>query len=157
MFNIISKELNVNGDLCDILEKKIEFSNKYEKQNVEEFDSNFDDYRDNDQKEKEKNVNSTLNMLPFHKELSKLDSNKTQMVFDATSLYPSAMWDKNSVYPKIETGFAFKPRMNKTFVEAFNNQTFNQNGDESAISKKNITILLILYFNIYHLKKKSKN
>ena len=55
------------------------------------------------------------------------------MDFDATSLYPSAMWDENSVYPKIETGFAFKPHMNKTYVEAFNNQTFNQDGDESAI------------------------
>ena len=64
-------------------------------------------------------------MLPIHKQLSKLDSNKTQMSYDATSLYPSAMWDKNSVYPKIETGFAFKPHMNKTFVEAFKIQIFN--------------------------------
>ena len=34
------------------------------------------------------------------------------MDFDATSLYPSAMWDGKSVYPKIESGFAFKPEMN---------------------------------------------
>ena len=74
-------------------------------------------------------------MLPIHKELSKLDSNKTQMDFDATSLYPSAMWDENSVYPKIETGFAFKPHMNDVYVEAFNNQSFNEDGDESAILK----------------------
>ena len=72
-------------------------------------------------------------MLPIHKELSKLDSNKTQMDFDATSLYPSAMWDENSVYPERETGFAFNSDMNDVFVEAFNNQTFNQVGDESAI------------------------
>ena len=72
-------------------------------------------------------------MLPIHKKLSKLDSNKTQMDFDATSLYPSAMWDEKSVYPKIETGFAFKPHMNDVYVEAFNNQTFNEDGDESAI------------------------
>ena len=39
-------------------------------------------------------------MLSIHKELSKRDSNKTQMVYDATSLYPSAMWDENSVYPQ---------------------------------------------------------
>ena len=50
------------------------------------------------------------------------------------------MWDENSVYPKIETGFAFKPHMNKTYVEAFKNQTFNQDGDESAI-------LTIKYYN----------
>ena len=55
------------------------------------------------------------------------------MDFDATIFYPSAMWDENSVYPKIGTGFAFKPNINDVFVEAFNNQTFNQDGDESAI------------------------
>ena len=54
------------------------------------------------------------------------------MDFDAGSLYSSAMWDKNSVYPKIETGFAFKPHMNIVYVEAFTNQTFNQDGDKSA-------------------------
>ena len=62
------------------------------------------------------------------------------MDFYATSLYPSAMWDKNSVYPKIETGFAFKPQMNKTYLEAFNNKTFNEDGEESAI-------LTIKYYN----------
>ena len=55
------------------------------------------------------------------------------MDFDATSFYPSAMWDENSVYLKLETGFAFKPHLNNVHVEAFNNQTFNQDGDESAI------------------------
>ena len=133
MFNIISKELNVNGNICDILEKYFEFLNKYEKQYAKEFDSKYDDYRDIDQKEKEKFVNKKLNMLSIHKELSKLDSNKTQMDFDATNLYPSAMWDEKSVYPKIETGFAFKPNMNDVYVEAFNNQTFNKDYDESAI------------------------
>ena len=32
------------------------------------------------------------------------------MDLDASSLYPSAMWDKGSIYLKIETGFAFKPQ-----------------------------------------------
>ena len=140
VFNFISKELNVSGNICDILEEYFEFLNKYENQDTKEFDSNYDDYRDIDQKEKEKYVNKKLNMLPVHKKLSKLDSNKTQMDFDATSLYPSAMWDENSVYPKIETGFAFKPYMNDVYVEAFNNQTFNEDGDESAI-------LTIKYYN----------
>ena len=57
------------------------------------------------------------------------------MDFDATSLYPSAMWDENSVYAKIETGFAFKPHMDKIYVDAFNNQTFNEDGNESGILK----------------------
>ena len=54
-------------------------------------------------------------------------------VFVATSLYPSAMWDEYSVYPKIETGFAFKPHMNNIYVEALNYQTFNQDGNDPAI------------------------
>ena len=37
--------------------------------------------------------------------------------FDATSLYPSAMYDENSVLPKIESGWAFKPYMNDVYVE----------------------------------------
>ena len=45
-----------------------------------------------------------------------------------------------TVYPKIETGFAFNPHMNDVYVEAFNNQTFNRDGDESAI-------LTIKYYN----------
>ena len=32
VFNIFSKELNVNGNICDLLEKYFEFLNKYEKQ-----------------------------------------------------------------------------------------------------------------------------
>ena len=57
VFNIISKELNVNGNICDILEKYFEFLSKYEKQYAKEFDSKDDDYRDIDQEEKEKYVN----------------------------------------------------------------------------------------------------
>ena len=71
------------------------------------------------------------------------------MDFDATSLYSSAMWDEIPVYSKIETEFAFKPHMNKLFVEAFNNQTFNQDGNESAILRINTTSILILSFNIF--------
>ena len=60
------------------------------------------------------------------------------MDFDATSLYPSAMWDRDSVYPKIDSRFAFKPHMNKTY--AFNIQILNQDADKSAIEG-------IIYYN----------
>ena len=85
------------------------------------------------QEEKTDHINKKLNMLSIHKELSKLDLNKTKMDFDATSSYPSAMWDKNSLYPKIETGYAFQPHMNDVFVNDFNIETFNQDSNESAI------------------------
>ena len=131
--NIISRKLKVNGNVCKLLEKYFEFLNKYEKLYAKEFDSKYEDYRDNNQKQKTSCSNIKLNMLPIHEALSKLNMNKTQMDFDATSLYPSAMWDQYSVYPKLENGFAFKPNMNVAYVEAFNNETFNQDGDESAL------------------------
>ena len=74
-------------------------------------------------------------MLPSHEQLSNIPSNDTQMDFDDLSLYLSAMWDEKSVYSKIETGFVFKPHMKDVYVEAFNIQTFNQDGNESANSK----------------------
>ena len=54
------------------------------------------------------------------------------------------MWEEKSVFLKIEIGFAFKPYMNDVYVEAFNNQTFNRDGDESAI-------IIIKYHNPPHL------
>ena len=59
--------------------------------------------------------------------------NESGMIFDGSSLYPYAMWDEKTVYPKIESGFAFTPHMNKVYVEVFQKQTFNQDGNESAI------------------------
>ena len=79
------------------------------------------------------------------------------MDFDATSLYPSAMWDENSLYSKIETGFAFKPYMNIVYVEAFNNQTFNQDGDASAILRKECYNPPNLIFQHLPVKEKVKN
>ena len=142
VFNIISKELNVNSNSneYEILEKYFEFLKEHEKQNAEEFDSKYDDYRDINEKEKTDFINKKLKMLPIHQKLSKLDSNKTQMGYDGNSLYPSAMWDEKSTYPKIETGFVFKPHMNYVYVKAFNDQTFNEDGHESAI-------LRIKYYN----------
>ena len=145
MFNIISNELNVDGNKCDILEKFFEFLSKNEKQYAKEFDSKYNDYKDINQKEKIDFINKKLNMLSIRKELSKLNSNKTQMDYDANSLYPSAIWDENSVYPKIETGFPFKPHMNDVYVKAYNDQTFNEDGGESAI-------LTIKYYNPPDLK-----
>ena len=50
VFNIILKELNVNGNICDLLEKYFNFLNKHEEQYGKEFDAKYDDYRDFDQK-----------------------------------------------------------------------------------------------------------
>ena len=37
------------------------------------------------------------------------------------------MWDEKSIYPRIETGYAFTTEdMNDVLVEMFNNQTFTK-------------------------------
>ena len=142
VFNIISKELNVNDNdnVCEITNKYFEHTNKQRKIIEDKYDSQFNDCRDNDEEERTEHINKELNKLPIHEKLQKLNLNDVMLDFDATSLYPSAMWDENSVYPKIETGFAFKPHMNNVFVKAFNDQTFNEDGNESAI-------LRIKYYN----------
>ena len=160
VFNIISKELNVNGndeDVCEIINKYFEYTNKQRKILEDEYDSKFKDYRDIDIEETTEHINKELNKLPIHKKIQKLNHNDVMMDFDATSLYPSAMWDQNSVYPKIETGFAFKPHMNNVYVEAFNNQTFNQDGDESAILRIKYYNPRNLIFQHLPVKEKVKN
>ena len=159
VFNIISKELNVNGNdnVCGIIDKYFEYTNKQRKIIEDEYDSKFKDYRDIDVEGKAEHINKELNKLSIHKKLQKLDINDVMMDFDATSLYPSAMWDQNSVYPKIETGFAFKPHMNNVYVEAFNNQTFNQEGDESAILRIKYYNPPELIFQHLPVKEKVKN
>ena len=129
VFIIISKELNVNGNICEMLDKYFEYTNKLTKIIKNEYDSQLDDYRDIDQEERTKHNNKELNKLAVYKKLQKLNLNDVMMDFDATSLIPSAMWDEKSVYPKIETGFAFKTHMNNIYLEAFNIQTSNQDGN----------------------------
>ena len=57
------------------------------------------------------------------------------MDFIGNSLYQSALWDEKSVYPEIESGFAFEPPLNDVYVGTFNDQSFNQDVNESAILK----------------------
>ena len=57
VFNIISQELNVKGNICEILEKYFEYTNKQTKKIESEYDSQFKDYRDNDETMKKKELN----------------------------------------------------------------------------------------------------
>ena len=67
------------------------------------------------------------------------------------------MWDKPSVSPKVENIFAFKLFMNDVYVEAFNIQNFNQDGNECAISKIKFYNPLDLIFQSLPVKEKVKN
>ena len=79
------------------------------------------------------------------------------MDFDATSLYPSAMYGKNSVCPKKESGLAFKPHMNDVNVEVSIIHTSNQDGNEIAFLKIKYHNPLCLIFQHLPVKEKVKN
>ena len=93
VFNLISKDLNIIGDMSEILDKYFEYTNKQRKIIEHEYDLQFDDYRDNDEEERNKHINKELSKLAIHKKLQKLNLNDVMMDFDATSLFFSAMGD----------------------------------------------------------------
>ena len=92
----------------------------------------FSDYRNENVEQKEKYINEKLSDLPVHQLLKQLKTIELMWNFDCVSLYPSAIWDRNSIYPKTETGYAFERHMNNKLVDKFNIQTFTQG---SAILK----------------------
>ena len=66
--------------------------------------------------------------------MKQLSLNDLLWSYDGNSLYPSAMWDENSVYPRVETGYAYSEDMNDELVEKFNTGNFTKGG---AILKLN--------------------
>ena len=69
VFYFISKELDINGNICEIFEKYFEIFSKYEKLYSKEFDSNNEDYRDINRMKKTEKNNKKLNMLPIFEQL----------------------------------------------------------------------------------------
>ena len=74
--------------------------------------------------------------------------------FDCVNLYPSAMWDKNSINPKIETGHDFEKHMNEELVEKFNNQTFTKGSAFSKIKYYNPKNLIVQHLPVKEKEKK---
>ena len=74
-----------------------------------------------------------MSELPIHQLIKRRKLDELLWDFDAVSSYPSAMWDEKSIYPRIETGYAYTEKKNDELVETSNNQTFNQG---SAFLKK---------------------
>ena len=125
--------------MYDIVEAYMKYKNHPLKNN-KEYEKKFTDYREIDEEERNNYMNKKLGELPIQKLLQGLSLNDLLWVFDAVSLYPSAMSDEKSVYPRIETGYVFRPKMNDQLNEKFINQTFTQG---SAIIK-------IKYYNPKH-------
>ena len=74
-----------------------------------------------------------MSKLPIHQLIKQTKLDEFLWDFDAASLYPSAMWDENSISPRIETEYAFTRDMNDELIEKFNTGNFTKG---SAILKK---------------------
>ena len=101
--------MNINGINCEILDKHFEFIKSYRTIIEGGYDSQFENYSKINQEENKKNTNDKLSNFTIHQKIQKLNLNNVMMDFDATSLYPSAMYDEKSVFPKKESGFVSKP------------------------------------------------
>ena len=100
VLNIVSKEINVEGNTYEKIEAYMNYKEEHLKVFGKEYESQFDDYRDENFEEKEKYINEKLNQLSIHQILKQLGLYNLLWSFDATSFYPSAMWDEKSLYPK---------------------------------------------------------
>ena len=64
--------------------------------------------------------------MPIHKLIKQVKLDELFWDFDAVSLYPSAMLDEKSIYPRIETGYTYTEYMKDELVEKFNTSNFTQ-------------------------------
>ena len=143
--------MNVKGNIYDILEVYLEYKNKYLKIFEKEYGSKFNVYRHANVEEKEKNIKENLSQLPIHQSGKQRKKDELLWDYDAVSLYPSAIWDENNIYPRIETCYAYTTDMNSELVQNFNTDVFTRGS----------AILNIKYFNpknliVQHLPVKEK-
>ena len=90
-FKATSRELNVKENICEVIEACVEYMCREKKTIEKEYDSSFDDYRKNNEKEEEKYVRNQLSKLPIHIKLGEFILTDVLMDCDATSLSSSAM------------------------------------------------------------------
>ena len=64
-------------------------------------------------------INKKLGELPIHISFYNIGLNDLLWDFDAVSLYPSAMSDEKSIYPREESGYASTKDMNDEIVKKF--------------------------------------
>ena len=82
-----------------------------------EYESKFDDCKKIDIEGLEMKRNENLNDFHIHYLIRQILLLVLMLNFDAIRLYPSAMWDENSNYLQIETGYAYRKYMKGELVE----------------------------------------
>ena len=151
---ILSKKLGVKGNIYDIIEEYLRYKKKYYDMFEKEYEGQFNDYRLENEEDKEKYINEKLGNLRIHKLLKQIKLIHLLWDFDAVSLYPSAMWDEKSIHPRIETGYAYKKDMNDELVEKLNTGKFNQGSAFLKIKYYNPKNLIVQHLPVKEKEKK---
>ena len=86
ILKIISGDLNVNGNVYDIIEAYMKFENNHLKNIKKEYESKFNDYRDIDEEAMKEHINQKLGELPIHQLSQRLSSVDLMWDFDCVSL-----------------------------------------------------------------------
>ena len=153
---ILSEELNVKGNVYDIIEAYMKYK-KYHEEIIEKvYESKFNDNRDIDEEEMDNYIFKKLGELTIHKLLQELSLNELLWDFDSVSFYPSALSDPKAIYPRIETGYAFTPDMIEDLVNKFNNQAFIQGSAILKIKYYNPQNLIVQHLPVKERVKKWK-
>ena len=108
------------------IEAYLNYKKKHFKIFEKDYENQFNDYGDEDVEEKEKYINENLSQLSIQQLIKQIKLDELLWDFDAVSLYPSAIWDENSIYPRIETGYALTIDMNDELFENINTGKFTQ-------------------------------
>ena len=69
-------------------------------------------------------------------------------------MYPSASWDENSFYPKIETGYAFTKDMNNKLEKKFNSGNFTDGKPILRVKIYNPKNLIVKHLPVKECEKK---
>ena len=154
ILKIVNKELAVKGTVYDTIEAYMEHKNKHFKIFEKEYEDQFNDYRDEDIEEKENYTNEKLSNLRLHKIIKRIELIHLLLDFDAVSLYPSAMWDEKSIYPRIETGYAYTRDRNDELVEKINTGNFTQGSAILKIKYYNPKNLIVQHLPVKEEEKK---
>ena len=153
ILKIINKELAVKGTVYDAIEAFMEYKNKHFKIFEKESENQLNDYTDENLEEKEKYINEKLSNLRLHKIIKRIELIHLLWDFDAVSLYPSAMWDENSIYPRIETGYAYTKVMNDELVGKINAVNFTQGSANLKIKYYNPENLIVQHLPVKEKEK----
>ena len=156
ILKMLSRKSKVEGNVYDIIEAYMNYENNPIKFIKEENECKFNNYRDIEEDEMEKYINKKLVELPIPQYLKQLFLNDLLWSCDANSLYSSAMSDDMSIYPRIETRYAFTPDLNDEIVEKTNEGNFTQGSAVSKIKHYNPKNLIVQHLPVKERVKKLK-